>query len=132
MDTTKIKLSSLWIVVMFNIAFADIVGFIHPGALEKIIEGNFGFPVTPEILLLFSVFLEIPIAMIFLSLVLSGRTSRWLNTFAVAFTTLFVVGGGSATYSYCFFATAEIVCMLAILSFVWRRVGRDCVLIEHG
>lgn len=132
MDTTKIKLSSLWILVMFNIAFADIVGFIHPGALEKIIEGAFGFLVTPEILLLFSVFLEIPIAMIFLSLVLSGRTSRWLNTFAVAFTTLFVVGGGSATYSYCFFATAEIVCMLAILSFVWRRVGRDCVLIEHG
>lgn len=132
MNTTKVKISTLWIVVMFNIAFADIVGFIHPGTLEKIIEGNFGFPVTPEILLLFSVFLEIPIAMIFLSLVLSDRTSRWLNTFAVAFTTLFVVGGGSATYSYCFFATAEIVCMLAILSFVWKRVDRDCVLIEHG
>ena len=117
---------------MFNIAFADIVGFIHPGALEKIIEGAFGFPVTNEILLLFSVFLEIPIAMIFLSLVLSGRTSRWLNTFAVTFTTLFVVGGGSATYSYCFFVTVEIVCMLAILSFVWKRVDGNRALIKHG
>lgn len=132
MDTTKIKLSALWIVVMFNIAFADIVGFVHPGALEKIIEGSFGFSVTPGILLIFSVFLEIPIAMIFLSLILSDRTSRWLNTFAVTFTTLFVVGGGSATYSYFFFATAEIVCMLAILWLVWKRVGRDHVLMKQS
>ena len=132
MDITKIKLSALWIVVMFNITFADIVGFIHPGALEKIIEGDFGFSITPEILLLFSVFLEIPIAMIFLSLVLSDRMSRWLNTFAVAFTILFVVGGGSATYSYCFFAAAEIVCMLVILWFVWRRGGPEPVSIKHG
>lgn len=61
MDMTKLKLSALWTVVMFNIAFADIVGFIHPGVLEKIIAGSFGFPVTPALMLVFSVFLEVPI-----------------------------------------------------------------------
>ncbi len=124
MDMTRLKLSALWAVVMFNIAFADIVGFIHPGVLEQIIAGSFGFPVTPALLLVFSVFLEIPIVMIFLCLVLSDKTSRWLNTFAVVLTTLFVIGGGSATYSYIFFATAEIVYMVAILWFAWRELGK--------
>ncbi|PAX59748.1 DUF6326 family protein [Brunnivagina elsteri] len=124
MDITRVKLSALWTVVMFNIAFADIVGFIHPGTLEKIIDGSFGFPVTPGLLLVFSIFIEIPLVMIFLCLVLSDRSSRLLNTLALILTTLFVVGGGSATYSYFFFATIEIVCMLAIMWFVWKRLGK--------
>lgn len=124
MDVTRIKLSALWAVVMFNIAFADIVGFIHPGTLERIIDGSFGFPVTPGLLLVFSVFLEIPIVMIFLCLVLADKSNRWLNTFTVVLTILFVVGGGSATYSYFFFATVEIVCMMAILWFVWKRLPK--------
>ncbi len=124
MDTTKIKLSALWTVVMFNIAFADIVGFIHPGTLEKIIDGSIGLPVTPELLLVFSIFIEIPLGMIFLSLVLSNQTSRWFNTLAVILTILFVVGGGSTTYSYFFFAAVEIVCMIAILWFAWKVLDK--------
>lgn len=124
MDITKIKLSALWTVVMLNIAFADIVGFIHPGTLEKIIDGSFGFPVTPELLLVFSVFIEIPLVMIFLSLVLSNKINRLLNTIAVILTTLFVVGGGSATYSYFFFAVVEIASMLAIMWFVWKNLDK--------
>lgn len=124
MDTTRIKLSALWTVVMFSITFADIVGFIHPGALQRIIDGSFGFPVTPGLLLVFSIFLAIPIAMIFLCLVLPDGSNRLLNTFAVILTILFVVGGGSATYSYVFFAAVEVVSMLAIMWFVWRGPGR--------
>jgi Family of unknown function (DUF6326) len=124
MEMTRIKLAALWTVVMFNIVMADIIGFIHPGTLEKIIKGEFGFPVTPELLVLFSVFTAIPIAMVFLSLVLPLKTNRWLNTVAVVLTTLFVIGGGSATYSYFFFATLEIVSMLAILWYVWKELGQ--------
>ena len=31
----RVKLSTLWIVVMFNLVFADIVEFINLGALQK-------------------------------------------------------------------------------------------------
>jgi hypothetical protein len=124
MEMTRIKLAALWTVVMLNIVMADIIGFIHPGTLEKIMKGEFGFPVTSELLLLFSVFTEIPIAMIFLSLVLPLKTNRWLTTVAAVLTTLFVIGGGSATYSYFFFATLEIASMLAILWFAWKELGR--------
>ena len=124
MEPTRIKLAALWTLVMFNITFADIIGFIHPGTLEKIIEGSFGFPVTSGLLLLFSVLTEVPIAMIFLSLILPVKTNRWLSTLAVILTTLFVVGGGSATLSYFFFAAIEIVSMIAVLWYVWKQLGK--------
>lgn len=73
---------------MFNMAFADIVGFINPGALEEImmpIEGN---QITHQLILVFSIILEIPIAMILLSRVLRYRINRPANIFAGAVTIL--------------------------------------------
>jgi Family of unknown function (DUF6326) len=125
MMAIPIKLAALWTVVMLSIVMADIIGFIHPGTLQRIIDGNFGFPVTPELLLLFSVLTAIPIVMIFLSLILPVKTIPWVSTLAVVLTTLFVVGGGSATYSYVFFATLEIVSMVAVLWYVWKQLGKS-------
>lgn len=120
MEDMKIKLSTLWVVVMFNIAFADIVGFLHPGALEQIMRGEVGFDLTQGLLLVFSILLEIPIAMIFLSRVLKYRVNRWANIIAGAITILFVIGGGSTTLSYIFFATIEVVCMSLIIWYAWK------------
>ena len=57
---TRIKLAALWAVVMMNIIMADIIGFIYPGTLESSMKGDFGFSVTPELLLVFSVLNAIP------------------------------------------------------------------------
>lgn len=76
-DDMKVKLSTLWIIVLFNMIFADIVGYMNPGALEDIIAGNVGIKITQELLLVFSILLEIPIAMVFLSRVLKYRANRW-------------------------------------------------------
>lgn len=73
----KVKLSTLWIFVIFNMVFADIVGFMNPGALEEIITGAVGIEITQELLLVFSILLEIPIAMIVLSRILQYRANRW-------------------------------------------------------
>jgi hypothetical protein len=62
--------------------------------------------------------------MVFLSLGLPVQTNRWFNTFAAVLTTLYVVGGGSATPSYFFFATIEILSMSAILRHAWKQLGR--------
>jgi Family of unknown function (DUF6326) len=125
METTRIKLAALWTVVMFNMTFADIIGFMHPGTLERIMAGSVGFPVSSELLLLFSALTAVPIAMIFLCLILPMKTNRWLNTIAVILTTLYVVGGGSATLSYFFFATVEIVSMLAVLGYAWKQLDKS-------
>lgn len=116
----KVKLSTLWIFVTFNMVFADIVGFMNPGALEQIMTGAVGIEITQELLLVFSILLEIPIAMILLSRVLKYRANRWANIAAAVITILFVIGGGSTYLSYIFFATVEVVCMLLIIWYAWN------------
>ena len=113
------KLSALWILVVFNMVFADIVGFMNPGALEGIMKGQTGFEITQGLLVVFAVLLEIPIAMILLSRVLNRRANQLANTAAVVLTTLFVIGGRSEHLSYVFFATIEVLSMLLILRFAW-------------
>ena len=112
----KTKLSTLWIFVMFNMAFADIVGFLHPGALERMIA----MKPAQGLLLVFSVLLEIPIAMIVLSRLLKHRANRWANIIAGAITILYVIGGATISVSYIFFATIEVACMLLIIWYAWN------------
>lgn len=79
MQDMIVKLSILWVFVMFNMAFADIVGFMNPGVLEEIMTGAGQIQVTQGLMLVFSIILEIPIAMILLSRVLKYRANRWAN-----------------------------------------------------
>ena len=119
MDDNRTRLSTLWVVVMFNMIFADILTFIKPGALQGLWAGQAGVQITEGLLVVFAVLLEIPIAMIFVSRILKPEANRWANTAAAVITTLFVVGGGSIDLHYVFFATVEIACMALIVWFVW-------------
>ncbi len=113
---TRSKLSTLWIVVMFNMAFADIVGFLNPGALEEMIA------MKPDqgLLLVFSILIEIPISMIFLSRILKPKVNRWVNIIASVITILWIIGGGNTSASYIFFATIEVATMLVIIKYAWQ------------
>jgi hypothetical protein len=120
----KVTLSTLWVFVMFCIAYADIIGFIEPGTLENIINGNVGFELTPAMILIFSLFQAIPIAMILVSRWFRRDVNRWLNIFASVLTLLYVLGGGNwESASYPVFAALEVVAMLAIiwLAWTWRN-----------
>ncbi len=80
MNDQGTRLSTLWIVVMFNMIFADILSFIMPGALQALWTGQAGIQITQGLLLVFAILLEIPIAMIFVSRVLQPRANRWVNS----------------------------------------------------
>ncbi len=121
MNDIGARLSTLWVVVMFNMVFADILTFIKPGALQELWAGQAGVHITPGLLLVFALLLEIPIAMIFVSRILKPRANRWANTVAAVITTAFVVGGGSLDPHYVFFATVEVACMALIVWSVWAR-----------
>jgi Family of unknown function (DUF6326) len=121
----KVILSGLWVFVMFCIAYADIIGFIEPGTLENIINGNFGFALTPAITLVISLLQAIPIAMILVSRWFRRDVNRWLNIVASVLTLLYVLGGGNwESTSYIFFVSLEVVAMLGIIwmAWTWRTV----------
>ena len=117
-DDVKTKISTLWIFVMFNMLAADIFGFMLPGVLEEIISGTLG--ITEALMLIPAVMIEIPILMIFLSRILKYKANRLANIIAVAITIFFVVGMGSITLVYIFFATIEVVAMLLIVWLAWK------------
>jgi len=121
MSSMGTRISTLWVVVMFSMVFADIVGMMMPGVLTSMSAGQVGVPVTQGLLLVFAILLEIPIAMIFVSRILKRGPNRWANTAAAVITTAFVVGGGSLDLHYVFFAAVEIACMALIVWSVWTR-----------
>jgi hypothetical protein len=120
LETRPVSLSSLWVFVMFCIAYADIIGFLEPGTLQKIIAGNVGFTLTPAIIVAISLVQALPIVMIVLARWLRRDVNRWLNIGAVVLTLLYVLGGGNwESASYVVFAALETAALLGILGLAW-------------
>jgi predicted anti-sigma-YlaC factor YlaD len=119
MEDMKAKLSTLWVVVMFNLLAADVLSLYIPGALEEMAEFAGEIPIT-QLMLGGAIMMEIAIAMIFLSRVLKYRANRWANIIASVITIAYVIGGGSTYPHYIFFATIEIMCMLLIVWYAWK------------
>jgi hypothetical protein len=118
---TRTRLSLLWVFVMLNMVFADVVSFMSAGVLRQILDGQAGeIAITPGFLLLAAVMTEIPIAMVVLCLVLPVRALRWANLIAAAFTVVYVSGLGSATPHYIFIAGIEILGCILIGWTAWR------------
>ncbi len=116
-----VKLSTLWIFVMFNMAFADILGFIYPGTLNELATGVVdGITITPMFVLVAAVLVEIGIAMILVSRFAALPLARRANLIAAPITILFIVGGGSLTPHYIFFASLEVIALLYIFQQAWK------------
>ena len=131
MSNVGTRISTLWIVVMFTMVYADILSFITPGELQKMWDGSAGVHLTPGLLLVFAILLEIPVLMIYLSRVLKPTANRWANTVAVAVTIMYVIGGGSFNLPhYIFFAAVEIGCMAYIVWSVWARRGSEAAVLQ--
>lgn len=116
----RIKLAALWVIVMINMVFADVLTLYIPELLQEIVAGTTPVQITQELMLVMAIIIEIPIVMIFLSLVLKPKANRLVNIIAGVITILFIIGGGSLELHYIFFATIEVVCLLLIIGFVWK------------
>ena len=116
------KLSTLWIFLLFNMVFADIFTFMHPGFMAQIVAGTpiDGIVITPIFLLIAAIVTEISIAMVFLSRFLKPGINRWANIVGAVITILWVVGGGSLIATYIFFASIEVLTSLVIIGMAWN------------
>jgi hypothetical protein len=122
MRSMRARISTLWIFIMFNMVFADILSFMYPGALNEVLTGYAGsIHITPGFLLGAAIVTEIPIAMIVLSRVLRRGANRWANIVAGMITIAYVVGGGAITQlHYIFFAAMEVATALLIVWMAWK------------
>ncbi len=113
----KVKLSLLWIFVLFNMVYADIISLMDPAS--PIRYAMRGAPLPSGGLLAGAILMETSIAMVLLSRVLKYAANRWINIIVSVINVAAVVMGGRGSY-YAFFATIEVVCMLFIIWYAWR------------
>jgi Family of unknown function (DUF6326) len=116
MQDLKVRLSTLWVFMLLNYLYCDVLGLFDPGMPKNM---------TQDALLAASFLMELPIAMVLLSRALKYRPNRWANVIAGAFmavvqvSTLFI---GTPTLYYVFFSAIEIASLLFIVWTAWRWV----------
>jgi hypothetical protein len=124
----KMKLSTLWITLIFSYSYADVLGFYSPGNLAEILAGEIGgVPLTQEMLFAMAVLMAIPIVMIFFSLILMPKVNRVLNIVIGIFQIiiLFATFLNTITAYYLVFASIELVCLVLIVWFALKWAKQE-------
>jgi hypothetical protein len=118
---TRTLLSTLWIVVMFNMLKADILSLNIPGAAEEVARTSASAGASiPQLMLVGAVLGNLAIAMIILSRVLKYGINRWVNIVVGIVTIAYIWGGMSSYPHYIFIASVETLCLLLIIGFAWK------------
>ena len=119
---TRIKISTLWVVVFLNMIFRDLHQFLATGYLEEMLAmTSNGAEVSQGILLAAAIVLEIPIMMIFLTQILDVEIGRWANiTTAVLILISIVVNNLSPDLDDLFFYTFACGALAAIIWYAWN------------
>ena len=124
----RLKISALWIAILFLFAYGDIFGFFQEGQIVEVIAGEVsGIEITETFLFAVSVYIAIASVMVFLSLVLQWRVNRWTN---IVLPILYIVSiavsaiGESSAY-FIFLSLTESVLLLLIIWYAWTWPKRE-------
>ena len=113
----KVKLSLLWIFVVLNVAYADILSLMDPTSpIRKIMEGT---PMPAGGLIAGAILMETSIVMVILSWILNYKVNRWISLIIGGFMILQIVTGGHGLY-YLFFTSVEVASICLIVWFTWK------------
>lgn len=120
----KVKLASLWTAFIFLYVYADYFDGMTPSSQEM--SNNFETPVgplTPELLLLFSVIIIIPTLMIFLSIFLKPKINRIVNiTVAVLWSSMSIMLFINTINSewHKFYALFQFIELIVLAIIIWQ------------
>ena len=120
----KTLLSTMWIFVLLNMVYADILGMLRPGYLDFL--DQISQQLTGSTVLFFAILMEVAISMVLFSRILGYKANRRTHFITIPLTILWVVvpslipSLGSTPPSYIFFASVEVATMLIIFMYVWK------------
>jgi uncharacterized protein DUF6326 len=117
----RLKISALWVVLLFLYAYGDIFGFFKPGQIEDIVSGRIsGIDITEGFLFAVSVYVAIASVMIFLTLVLRPAAARRSNLLLaiVYIATIVAAAIGESAY-YWFLSVVEIAALALVVRYAW-------------
>lgn len=120
----KMKLSALWISLMFCYLYGDYFEYFLPGHISDMIDGKVILD-NPVKLLAASILMVIPSLMVFMSLVLKPKVNRLTNIILGIFYTLVMLLTLSSSMSlwrafYIFLGVVEIAITVVIVWLAWK------------
>jgi hypothetical protein len=113
----RLKLSLLWIFLLMNMAYADILSLMD--ATSPIRNIMAGAPTPSGGLLVGAIIMETSIIMILLSQVLKRSANRLTNIIIGVINIPYIITGGHGLY-YIFFTSIEVASLLLIIWFAWK------------
>ena len=119
----RLKISALWVAMLFLFAYGDIFGSFVPGHIDEIRGGTIsGIEITQTFLLAASVYVAIASLMIFLTLVLRPPVGRWTNIVLPILYIVSIVASviGETWVYFWFLSIAEAVLLLLIIWYAWQ------------
>lgn len=124
----RLKISALWISMMFVFAYVDIFAAYRADVIENVLAGTIaGMQVDQTFLLLTTIYVAIPSLMVFLTLVLPQAANRWTNiVLAVLYAVSIAVSCIGETWFYYLAGSAiEIVLLVVLVWLAWRWPARQ-------
>jgi len=118
----RLKLSALWVSVMFMYVYVDIVGFYEPGTINEILGGRvWEFAISQAWALGALALMVIPSLMVLLSVALPARAARWTNLVVASLFVLVSLGNavGEAWAFYWFGSVVEAALLLLVVFYAW-------------
>ena len=126
--SVRLKISALWIAMLFLFAYGDIFGFFRTGIIEEVIAGEVsGIEITQVFLFGVSVYIAIASVMVFLSLVLRPRVNRWANiVLPILYIVSIAISCIGETWAYYYFMSiAESALLVVIVWYAWTWPKRE-------
>lgn len=113
----RVKLSLLWVFVIVNMAYADILSLMDSTSIIRGVMA--GSPLPAGGLLAGAIVMETSLAMVILPWILNYKVNRWVTTIIGAFMSWQIIIGGHGLY-YLFFTTVEVAGILLIVWLTWK------------
>jgi Family of unknown function (DUF6326) len=124
----RFKLSALWTAIMFCYIYGDYFELYVPKKVDSLLTGQNNLD-SPMKLFIATIVLTIPSMMIFLSLMLKPKLTKWLNIGVAIFLGLFTLMVGIASISewrtfYVFLAFLEtfLTIVVALMAWNWKKI----------
>ena len=119
----KIKLSALWVTLMFIYLYVDHFSLFKPAVIEEIMAGRvWEFDITQTWAMGAMIMMTIPALMVFLSLILKAKAARWTNIIVGFLSIVIVIVNvlGESWAFYIFGSVVEFVLLSLTIGFAWR------------
>lgn len=115
-----VLLSALWLFILLKIIFHDNHQFVLASHIEMLLAGHYnGIEITEGLMLLGSSLVQVPIAMVLFSLLLTRKIGRPVTFLAAIVTTGTLLSSPPTDMDDTFHLVIEIVALMAILWTAW-------------